>query len=100
MTVNIKDIQNMSEHGKLHQQVLKEIEQIKLLFESKNSQYKVSPVVTIPTESWCHQIKIKSERALQVIDDEKRIEDLKDCAVYCLLAIAKEHIRQEDIGEQ
>lgn len=71
------------------EQVIKEIEQVRSLFESRNDKYKISPVVILPVESWLHQIRIKAERALQATSDEKRVDELRDCAVYCLLTLAK-----------
>ena len=72
-----------------NERVLAEIRGIEALFQQKNDQYLESPVEILPVESWLHQIRIKAERALQAIDHEKREEELKDCAVYCLLTLAK-----------
>ena len=62
---------------------------IKELLEKKDGAYKVSPIDVLPTETWLHQIRIKAERALQAKDPEKRKDELMDCAIYCILALAK-----------
>lgn len=69
--------------------VLEEISNITNLFNSKNEMYRISPVEILPLESWLHQIRIKSERAIQSINKEKRKDEIRDCAVYCILALAK-----------
>lgn len=89
MSTDVIDLQRISSNQALTKGVLEEIDNIRSLFESKNDQYKVSPVVTLPLESWLHQIRIKAERALQATNDEKRKDEMRDCAVYCLLGLAK-----------
>lgn len=76
-------------HLDQNRRVRAEIDEIKVLFQQKNDQYWESPVEILPVESWLHQIRIKAERALQATGDEKRKEELRDCAVYCLLTLAK-----------
>lgn len=72
-----------------NKRVLEVIDEIRELFLKKNDQYVVSPVEILPTESWLHQIRIKSERALQSKDPKKRDEEIRDCIVYGLLALGK-----------
>jgi hypothetical protein len=72
--------------------VLEVIDEIRELFLTKNDAYVISPVEILPMESWLHQIRIKAERALQAKDPRKRNEEIKDCAVYCLLALGKDRL--------
>lgn len=89
MSIYSKELQDHMRNRELSEGVLGEIDNIRSLFESKNDQYTISPVVVLPMESWLHQVRIKAERALQATSDEKQEDELRDCAVYCLLALAK-----------
>lgn len=82
-------IDNISQVQTHNDRVLVEIDKMRTLFTKKNNTYHTSPVEILPTESWLHQIRIKAERALQANSQEKMKDELFDCAVYCVLLLAK-----------
>ena len=76
-------------HKLQQERVGKILMEIHEMFKGKNSSYLISPLYTLPAESWEHQIRIKAERLLLALDRVKKDDEAMDCAVYCILYLAR-----------
>jgi hypothetical protein len=59
------------------------------ILNNKNSQYTQDPIGVLSIDDLLCQIKIKAVRAQLAATEEKRIDELQDIIVYCMLTLDK-----------
>ncbi|MFA5760381.1 MAG: hypothetical protein WC877_01310 [Dehalococcoidales bacterium] len=76
---------------------MKSLERVIDTINRKDKQYFKDPIQVLSTDDLLTQIKIKAIRAKLTFDDEKRMDELLDIAVYSILTLEKMLI--EPVGE-
>lgn len=64
-------------------------DKIKTLHDQKGTTYTKNVIEELPVDMWLSQVVIKATRAKYAVKDAKRVDELFDTAVYCLLALEK-----------
>jgi hypothetical protein len=62
---------------------------IKKTHTDKQGTYASEPVAELPIEVWLAQTQIKATRAKYALDEDKRVDELIDTAVYAILTLEK-----------
>lgn len=59
------------------------------LHSTKQMGYSKSPIEELPTDVWLAQVQVKATRAKYATSEDKRIDELRDTAVYAILCMLK-----------
>jgi hypothetical protein len=57
--------------------------------QGKQTGYRVSPINELPLDVWLAQVQIKATRAKYATSEDKLLDELRDTAVYSILAMLK-----------
>ena len=81
---------NVSVECKTSQDTFSQLcDRIKDLHVQKGTTYTKNVVEELPVDMWLSQIVIKATRAKYAVRDAKRVDELFDTAVYCLMTLEK-----------
>jgi len=62
-------------------------DRIKTLHAQKGTTYTKNVIEELPVDMWLSQVVIKATRAKYAVKDAKRVDELFDTAVYCLMTL-------------
>lgn len=72
-------------------------DRIKDLHAQKGTTYTKNVIEELPVDMWLSQVVIKATRAKYAVKDAKRVDELFDTAVYCLLVLEEMGKRGVDL---
>lgn len=65
------------------------IDDVKATLTGRNPSYKIPPASYVDIEILIAQMVLKAERARQAVDDERRIDEVRDTAGYAVLILGR-----------
>ena len=81
------------------------IDDVKATLTGRNPSYKIPPASYVDIEILIAQMVLKAERARQAVDDERRIDEVRDTAGYAILILGRlleastQFIPQQDMND-